>query len=700
MNPKIQNYPQYNSINTTLPKYSNPNFGGKCNVRYLHNEVETSKVRLKFSDTLTKLSLWVFRMAEKVSKKGKIDTQNQSFEKEKIIRTLTKELNLANGKIEQIIKAHENEEINPVKRERIYEEIKNSELNYNPMLPYIEMSKPMYKPEKYKYKYEDIKTGTSNRADMKPLVIPEITQKGFYFELPKGEMKVKKVKLKEFKEPFELQSNISDKYNSSLSWNTDKIARDLLQNFFDGHGQTLDGVKFVFSPMGSGKYRVRIEGKSTYNYKEAVLLGESSSHENIKAAGNYGEGLKMVTLKLLKDNDGKTSQVKIGSGNWEVTCGLKKDERLDSEVMNYKISPVKEFDGNFIEFDTSNITLLQTIRKFINRFYHSSNPHFEAPDFENDLFGFKVLPKGEFGGLYISGQQFEYEGEYDGIAGSAVFIKEKIPPEYYDVSRDRVSVTSSNWVIYITKWLFDRIDNAEDRMRIIKSLERFANSECAMNKLLDRFVDDLGYDIHYNSTGAIKFPDNYVAQNTIFTDLGLMYSMASNGYKVFPRGYEKLGMNSISNLIKKAQQHEVLEPTETEKQKIQILKRALKLFSNLEGTHFLNRELDTKIYIFDRKSKKENSIDKYENTIAEAIIDSDTHSCKGFYIDREYINKNDFGRVLETTLHELSHKEGGDGSKDFGYKLTSVNGNVFDQIFNEHKVAEELRILNDIWKKL
>ena len=92
-------------------------------------------------------------------------------------------------------------------------------------------------------------------------------------------------------------------------------------------------------------------------------------------------------LKLLTQN--KAPCVKVGSGNWETICNLKKDDRLDSTLMNYKISPAENYDGNYIEFETSDRNLLETIRKFINRFYHSSNQHFKTPDFENDLFGVK-----------------------------------------------------------------------------------------------------------------------------------------------------------------------------------------------------------------------------------------------------------------------------------------------------------------------
>ena len=204
--------------------------------------------------------------------------------------------------------------------------------------------------------------------------------------------------------------------------------------------------------------------------------------------------------------------------------------------------------------------------------------------------------------------------------------------------------------------------------------------------------------------GAIKFPDNYVAQNTLFIDYDLKANIMSNGYKLFPKEYKRLGMKTISELVETARKHEVLAPAKNEEAKILIIKRALNLFTNLLDKHFSNDELDAKIYIFDGKSKKENSIDNYDNVSAEAILwnEDNANLCKsrGFYIDRGYINNNGFAQVLETALHELSHKAGGDGTKSFGYKLTQVNECVLAQIAGNHKIADELRILDDIWKQL
>ena len=550
MNVQLQNFQTYNQFSRYSPKTSNINLINFSNVVSFGDSFESSKSKDKkqpqegkglFAKTLEKISLSVFNWSEKISGKKEGKTENPEFDQAKMIRDLTRSLNRANEKIEKLtqktnskdekinelndkidglnheiadyqkknydlmfsekelkraIEAHEKGEINPVKRAEILNEVTQKELNYNPLAPYFEELAPLYKPEQYGDSYENIKIGTTNRTDMKSIVIPEIKRDGsFDFELPKGEMKVKKTSLKPFDKPFEIQSNISEKYSDSLVWNNDKVSRDLLQNFFDGHGQTLDGVHFKFTPNNDskkGKYKVRIEGKSLYNFKEAILLGESSSHGNKNAAGNYGEGLKMVTLKLLTQN--KASDVKIGSGNWEITCSLKDDERLDSKLINYNVHPVENYNGNFIEFDTSDMSLLKTLKTSINRFYHSSNPHFKSPEFENDLFGIKILPENEKGGLYIAGQQFEYDGKFDGIESASIFIKEKIPTDVFDVSRDRTSISHTDFYS-IAKWLTDKTSENEQQKQIIKVTENFADTSDALGILNDAFVCELGDNI-------------------------------------------------------------------------------------------------------------------------------------------------------------------------------------------------------------
>ena len=542
--------------------------------------------------------------------------------------------------------------------------------------------------------------GTQNRAGIKKLQIPKIASNGrFDYEFPMSdEVKITHMQSVDFK-PVKLQpTNISESYADSVQWNNDKIARDILQNFFDGHGQTLDGVKLHFEPAGTGKYKVRIEGKSTYTPDKAVYIGESTKRNDAKAAGNYGEGLKMATLKLLKD--GGAQDVKIASDNWKVTYSLDKGNLSDKRVLAYSLDKTEKFNGNYIEFETTDRKLLESFRKTLNRFYSSGNTHFKCPDFENEIIGIKNLPRGEKGGIYIAGQRFEFENNYDGLNNIIIFIKEKPPINVLDPSRDRTSLNIQN-IGAIAKWLAKgEIMSNDDKVKLLKSLEDYWDEKGFFDKAhaMDDFILLFLYNINYPSDKRllhIKFPAKYVAYS--FSSPDVVKDLKKKGYKVCKEDFSSLGMPTIRDILGDARAHDVVIPNDIQKKKILILKEALKKLSpSLKDKHFTADELDTKIYLFDRTSAKDRKM--YLDCDAEAIIDNGVS--KGFWIDKSYLDKSCFSDVLETALHELSHKAGGDGSAEFSYKLTDVNKNAINQLINDVQAKSEIQALNNLWSSL
>lgn len=541
--------------------------------------------------------------------------------------------------------------------------------------------------------------GTANREYIQKLDIPEIKPDGsFDYEVPMlPNVNISHSPSVNFK-PVENQlTNISESYAQSVQWNNDKISRDILQNFYDGHGQTLDGVKFHFEPTRNKKYKVRIEGKSTFTPDKAIYIGESSKRNDAKAAGNYGEGLKMATLKLLKD--GGADSVKIASDNWKVTYKLADGNLSDKKVLAYSLEKVDNFNGNYIEFETSDKTLLDSLRTTINRFYNSGNTHFKCPDFENDLVGIKMLPKNEKGGLYIAGQRIEVDGKYDGLYGVTVFIKEKPPISYMDISRDRTSLNSSDFS-RLGSWLAteNRMSN-DDAVNFIRALEPYWEKKeyvllTPVDNMLDSFIRSFNTGT-YSSDLHIKFPEKYVAYSPATNEL--VNDLRSNGYKICKKEFSNLGMQTISGLIGDARAHEVVLPNDVEKKKILIIKEALKkLTPSLKENEITDDEINTKIFMFNRFSDKDKKM--YSDSVGEAIIDNAVS--KGFWLDRNYLKTADFSDVLETALHELSHKVGGDESSDFSYQLTNVNKSVINQIVNNVKTRNEMQAMNTLWDSL
>lgn len=551
---------------------------------------------------------------------------------------------------------------------------------------------PVFKPPVYTNVMPQY-VGTLNRVKMQKLNIPEIGRDGrFNFEIPvSDEIKITHEHI-DFLPVKNKESTVALSYGNSVQWDCNKVARDLLQNFYDGHGQTLDGVKLLFTPIGEGRYRVRLEGKSTYTPEKAIYLGMSSKQFDSKAAGNYGEGIKMAALKLL--SDAGASDVRIASDNWKCIWRIGNSElNKNIPVLYYNVEKTAErFKGNYVEFETNNIDLLQSLRDTINRFYHSHNTDFQCPDFENHLVGIKILPaKNQAGGIYIAGQKFEFNGSFDGLKGLNIFIKKKPPIKVLDPSRDRTSINTSN-LENIAEWLGKSSSiTFEEKLAILKTLEKYWVDECKepISKFVEKFVIHMN---HGNYDKVVQFPDKYIAKTYGASD-ELLQELKSKGYIICRPEFKNIGMQNVSDLMKKVRAHDVVIPNETEKNKILVLREAISTLSASLTNHFRLEELDTHIYMFDRNAEKEKKI--YQNCDAEAIIDN--YQSKGFWIDKTYLKEATFYDALETALHELSHKVGGDESSRFSYMLTNVNSSVLQEILTDPVTKAKLFALEKLW---
>ena len=586
------------------------------------------------------------------------------------------------------------------------EDVKQTELSYSPTTR-IEVQDNDWEKSKSKSKPEfvlsDKNEKTTLRSDAKELNYPKFKQGSAYsFEFPtSSEIKVSHEYSCIIPKPRTL-TTVSESYADSLVWDNDKIARDLMQNFYDGHGQTLDGVKFDVVPTSNGKYKIKIQGKSTYSPDKAILLGESSKKNNDKAAGNYGEGLKMVVLKLLREKG--ASEVNIAADNWNVNWKFE-DSGFGKNVLAYQLDEVPQIDGNFIEFDTDNVDFIKSIINSFDKFYHYNNPSFKCPDFENDVVGINLKDKDEEGKFYIAGQAFELDGDYESLKGMDIYLKKKPPISHngafiFDPSRDRTSLTRDNLEALGSWVISDDNMSKEDAVKLLHAVEDYwdVGTTRAMFKHNTRgtsFILGLIKGAYDRNDLHIKFPDKYVADSyRVSRALGDMYVKA--GYKICSSYFDFLGMESIDDLVTETRKHKPLEPTEAEKNKILILKEAIQLLAPVlkEDNMFSDEELDTKIFIYDRKASNEDKA--YDNVAGEAIIDK--RKTLGFWLDRTTMKEESFSNMLSTSLHELTHKFGGDESSTFSYKLTDVMEKVFKAINNNPNLAVQLKVLEQAWE--
>jgi hypothetical protein len=172
-------------------------------------------------------------------------------------------------------------------------------------------------------------------------------------------------------------------------------------------------------------------------------------------------------------------------------------------------------------------------------------------DFQNDVFGIKILPEGQKGGIYIAGQRLEYNGDYDGLEGAVIYIKEKPPVNILDLSRDRTSINESQ-LKDIAQWLSNENTTREEKLQVMKVLEPYfryvgnVEKRTTMDIFLDRFV-------YYSDTGKnnikerVNFPEKYVAYSACSGDI--IKDLISAGYVICKENFSYAGMRTIKDLI-------------------------------------------------------------------------------------------------------------------------------------------------------
>lgn len=633
---------------------------------------------------------------------------------EAALRPYRDELASSKAKINAIIDAKTSGEIDEKLLEVTRKEITDYKLDYDPQNPlkYIKEDKD------HDYILLDGYKPTSNRAKMTALNIPEFRPGSRWsFEMPDSPaIKLSNEKRIDFQPIENCQTNIALDYADSVQWSDDKIARDILQNFYDGHGQTLDGVKIAVDNIPGGKYKVRIEGKGIYTPDKAIFLGETSKRNNAEAAGNYGEGLKMTALKILKDSGAK--EVITGSDNWKLTYKASESDVANKKVLAYSLDKVEPYSGNYFEFETDKLSLVLSLKKTLKRFYHSANEDFKCPDFENSQFGIKYLPEGKKGGVYIAGQKFEFNGDFEGVKNANIFLKSKPPTKaklssyrdeevVFDPSRDRIGLNSEDLNRLGKYFGFNEKTSKQELAYAIKSLEQiWPKTEDIINVDGGRaFLTGL-VDAAYSRNIYIKFPEKYLALprgGSVNSDI--LKDLKNSGFEICPSDFGYIGMTNVNDYVLKARNHGAFAPTEKEIKKIGIIRKAVQqLRPYIENEKFFSStELNPEIYLFNAKGNNESKT--YKNTLAEAILVSDYTSdfmkkSIGFWIDRDYLSKASFPEILSTALHEITHKSGGDGSSEFTYKLTDVLEKEIASRLEDKQANIELKNLRKLWDEL
>jgi hypothetical protein len=528
---------------------------------------------------------------------------------------------------------------------------------------------------------------------------------------------------------------------NSVNWSVDKVARDLLQNFYDGHGHTLEGVKFDldFNPQ-TGKYKVKVSGDGEFNHHEIEDLGAGNKNEDANNAGGYGEGSKVFTVRLLAKHN--VEHVTYRSGDWKLSFQMGDDDGHDQDRVYKKLSQVPTRSGNSVEFETEDAALVQAILRAGNYFYHPENPDFHQPTFENVSWGFKYLGLQKKGNLYLAGQRFETpksENWSNELSGLTVYGKRKPLASAIDYGRDRSSLTPEE-LGKILEEDYVKTMSSEELVQAIWDLSEVWTPVEVANQTKINFYNlrkdhpptillhALLKEADWNRNFHIDFPENgkYLAlpgnMNSVSKDI--LQDLQQKGYRLCDPGFARLGMTSVVDFVKQQRQHKPLQPTAVEAQKIQILKKAAEILladlstSKKNDEEPLTRQEDIAqpLYLFDRFTERD-----MEDLRAEAITEKKPEAWhnpystrhkpnqdewhaprvfKGAWFDRTYLREGSFEELLATYLHELTHQYGGDESKEFSYRLTDWMKEMNASLIRNGESRQKLNDLMMLWDQI
>ncbi len=380
------------------------------------------------------------------------------------------------------------------------------------------------------------------------------------------------------------KAGIKIAYGEHLPWNDDKIIRDILQNFYDGNGHTLDGTRISIKRNGDN-HKIRISSDSTFSYKHLESLGSTTKWEDTKNAGAFGEGTRMVTVALLAKYN--SPEVTFSSGNWKMQ--FTRDNNSKNAEMLYNLSENPDFlDGNFIEFELEDKKAKEFIPKLIqaqNHFCNSENPDFQEFDVSNKCFSFKLLPKNKNGNLYLI-QRFGYNNELNNSMIGMNLVFHELPDRgAFLLDRDRSTLNASTLELLtslVAKKLSDKeiIEavgclkpiwaNIQDR----RPADDYNGGIIFLNALADElFNRKIVFDFNkHNDTEQYAALSNNLPLSREEGDF-----LKEMGYRLVLPSMSLIGVPTAQEVLTTHNKQTPLEPTKAEIQKIKLLEEGIKV---------------------------------------------------------------------------------------------------------------------------
>lgn len=479
-----------------------------------------------------------------------------------------------------------------------------------------------------------------------------------------------------------------------VKWNLEKVGRDVLQNFFDANGQTLDGVDIQTSivekmdaidkqKIKTG--RVLIQAPQEYDWRELIHFGGTTKQDSETSVGGFGEGLKVAAFVLTRDFGAK--QIMAASHDWEL------DYYFDNVKSEAYRKPVKglyakkhkrdELPGNYLEIVFEGDDVEKKVKIFQDAktlFYSRENPDFHGASFNNKATGgFKVLSpdlkkpgwgKNQKGHLYLAGQRTHYDSrdKWETVEDLNIWTWKKVQPK----DRDRGMLTRSELKADVLPLIVDSmsLDDLKKSTYDFRPLWNQFSPPSPGDDLLEKIIDKLA-----QTKTILEFEKEYVAYDLPWDVSWIAEALVSQGFKLCRSYMKKVGMRGAIEQFKEWQSHNRVEASPAEIKKIELLQKAARAFGLPED------ELK-EVWIFSAAGEKSVVHGQYNPMF--------------YWMAREALSQP-FSDALHTYVHEAAHKEGPHGNAKFDYALQDRIQKIHRFIL-EHK--DEWNKIDEEWKSI
>ncbi|MBR3605476.1 MAG: hypothetical protein IKL52_05575, partial [Candidatus Gastranaerophilales bacterium] len=384
-------------------------------------------------------------------------------------------------------------------------------------------------------------------------------------------------------------------YGSQIGWSNQKIARDIMQNFYDGHSNTLDGVEMFIEKLPNGKTKIRIEGKGIYKHTQLENTGYSKKSTKRSNAGGFGEGAKVLSNSLLASK--KTDSIKYGSSNWIFEYFASEKNKDGYQMLMSRTTLADEkINGNFVEFTTDDDNLVASIIDSINYFNHSKNSDFAQLDFFKGNFGFRILEPSQKGNFYLT-QRFEYKNSNDWdnmLDGIRIILTEKpdieefkqITGKEFKVARDRLPVQPDEIADLVHYFAYKNMSDDEIISTIKSTMQHWQTIVNTKDKLaIGEFLNGIIKAAKARNIGLDIGSERIVAATN--TSDTVVNKLKSCGYILAPKELAEIGIPKSEDIFKFLSVHTPIEPNETQIKKLRLLEEAMvETLRKIDATFF------------------------------------------------------------------------------------------------------------------